>query len=72
MLIFYLIPLPCPALPCRNVGLIVGKHHGIARKSKLVDVRAMDENGFGSTVNILSGLNYIAGKKYPFIKNTKK
>lgn len=42
-------------------GLVVGQHHGIARKSSVIDVRALDENGRGTSVQILSALNYIAG-----------
>ena len=42
-------------------GLMVGKYHGIARRSTVVDVRAMDATGTGSAVHILSALDYIAG-----------
>lgn len=43
-------------------GAIIGKHHGVARKSSVVDVRAIDAVGVGTTVSILSALDFIAGR----------
>jgi subtilisin family serine protease len=44
-----------------RTGIIGGKLHGLARKSILVDVRVFDEDGYGTSVDIIAGLDYVAG-----------
>jgi cerevisin len=38
---------------------IAGKLYGVAKKSKIIAVRVLDEDGYGSTAQVIAGISYV-------------
>ncbi|MFD7289628.1 S8 family peptidase [Streptomyces sp. NPDC059863] len=41
-------------------GTIAGAAHGVAKKAKIVSVRVLDDNGFGTTEQVVAGIDWVA------------
>ncbi|KAG8939554.1 subtilisin-like serine protease, partial [Tulasnella sp. 419] len=43
-------------------GTIIGKTYGVAKKAEAIAVRVLDDNGSGSTSNIIAGIDWVIGQ----------
>ncbi|MER6519516.1 S8 family serine peptidase [Streptomyces sp. NPDC060334] len=51
-------------------GTIAGTSHGVAKKAKLVAVRVLDDNGSGSTEQVVAGIDWVTkNHKGPSVAN---
>ncbi|MFD7896449.1 S8 family peptidase [Streptomyces sp. NPDC059743] len=41
-------------------GTIAGAAHGVAKKAKIVSVRVLDDSGFGTTEQVIAGIDWVA------------
>ncbi|MEV7678607.1 S8 family peptidase [Streptomyces sp. NPDC088341] len=41
-------------------GTIAGAAHGVAKKAKIVSVRVLDNSGFGTTEQVIAGIDWVA------------
>jgi len=44
-------------------GTVAGQTYGVAKKSTVIGVKVLDRNGSGSTANVISGYNWVAGQR---------
>ncbi|MFE0581781.1 S8 family serine peptidase [Streptomyces sp. NPDC058874] len=40
-------------------GTVAGSAHGVAKKAKIVGVRVLDNNGFGTTAQVVAGIDWV-------------
>ena len=63
--------LDCHGHGTHVAGLAGGKTYGVAKKATLYSVRVLDCRGYGSTANILVGLNHVIQQVQGSQKKTK-
>ncbi|PWI07498.1 serine protease [Streptomyces sp. NWU339] len=40
-------------------GIIAGKTHGVAKRARIVSVRVLDDNGSGTTAQVIAGIDWV-------------